>query len=92
MALSKDEIDGPERCTHATVRPTAAVDPTNWEVKMSGGGKTITLDSAQPAYEANALPAEASNWTPFTWVLAPKRTLWAATSREKPFSLTACRG
>ena len=31
--------------------------PTNWDVKMTLGGKTITLDSAQPAYEANALPS-----------------------------------
>jgi len=30
--------------------------PTNWEVQMTAGGKTITLDSAQPAYDANALP------------------------------------
>ena len=31
--------------------------PTNWEVTMTSGGKTITLDSAQPAYDANALPS-----------------------------------
>jgi hypothetical protein len=31
--------------------------PQKWEVTMTSGGKTITLDSAQPAYDANALPA-----------------------------------
>ena len=31
--------------------------PQTWEVAMTSGGKTIKLDSAQPAYDANALPA-----------------------------------
>ena len=30
--------------------------PQKWEVTVSGGGKTITLDSAQPDYRAAALP------------------------------------
>ena len=30
--------------------------PKKWEVTVSGGGKTITLDSAQPDYRAAALP------------------------------------
>src|SRR5262249_9472439 len=30
--------------------------PQKWEVKVTGGGKTITLDSAQPDYRAAALP------------------------------------
>jgi hypothetical protein len=31
--------------------------PTNWEVTMTSGGKTISLNSAQPAYDDNALPS-----------------------------------
>src|SRR5215831_18279844 len=31
--------------------------PQRWEVTVTGGGKTITLDSAQPDYRAAALPA-----------------------------------
>jgi len=31
--------------------------PQKWDVTVSGGGRTITLDSAQPDYRANALPA-----------------------------------
>lgn len=31
--------------------------PQKWDVTVSGGGKTLTLDSAQPDYRANALPA-----------------------------------
>lgn len=31
--------------------------PTAWDVKITSGGKSITLDSAQPAYRANGLPA-----------------------------------
>ena len=30
--------------------------PERWAVTVTGGGKTITLDSAQPAYRAAALP------------------------------------
>ncbi|HEY2835360.1 MAG TPA: hypothetical protein VGI89_02240, partial [Rhizomicrobium sp.] len=30
--------------------------PQNWGVTMTGGGKSITLDSAQPDYYANGLP------------------------------------
>jgi hypothetical protein len=30
--------------------------PQNWEVTVTGGGKTIALGSAQPDYRANALP------------------------------------
>jgi peptidase M28-like protein len=30
--------------------------PQKWEVKVTGGGKTIALDSAQPDYRAAALP------------------------------------
>lgn len=30
--------------------------PQRWQVTVTGGGKTITLDSAQPDYRANALP------------------------------------
>jgi hypothetical protein len=31
--------------------------PQSWTVEMSSGGKTIQLHSAQPAYDANGLPA-----------------------------------
>ena len=31
--------------------------PQSWDVAMTGGGKTIHLDSAQPDYDANSLPA-----------------------------------
>jgi hypothetical protein len=31
--------------------------PERWDVTVTGGGRTITLDSAQPDYRANALPA-----------------------------------
>src|SRR5437762_11034234 len=31
--------------------------PERWEVSVTGGGKTITLDSAQPDYRAAPLPA-----------------------------------
>ena len=31
--------------------------PKGWSVSMSGGGKTIALDSAQPDYDSTALPA-----------------------------------
>ena len=31
--------------------------PQTWEVVVTGGGKTVRLDSAQPFYGANALPA-----------------------------------
>src|SRR5689334_19551697 len=30
--------------------------PESWDVTVTGGGRTITLDSAQPDYRANALP------------------------------------
>jgi hypothetical protein len=32
--------------------------PQSWEVTVSGGGKTVTLESAQPDYGAVATPAE----------------------------------
>ena len=31
--------------------------PQTWEVTVTGGGRTVRLDSAQPFYGANALPA-----------------------------------
>src|SRR5439155_5252886 len=31
--------------------------PQTWDVTVTAGGKTITLDSAQPAYRAAALPS-----------------------------------
>jgi peptidase M28-like protein len=31
--------------------------PQNWDVTVSGGGRTITLESAQPDYRAAALPS-----------------------------------
>jgi hypothetical protein len=31
--------------------------PRRWDVTVTGGGKTVTLDSAQPDYRAAALPA-----------------------------------
>lgn len=35
--------------------------PQEWDISISAGGKTVRLDSAQPAYRANALPAETSD-------------------------------
>jgi hypothetical protein len=31
--------------------------PQTWEISITGGGKTVALDSAQPAYRANGLPS-----------------------------------
>ena len=60
--------------------------PQTWDVVVTGGGKDGGLDSAQPVYGANALPAGVSISKPCTSGLAARPTSPARTSRARPCS------
>ena len=65
--------------------------PQTWEAVIAGGGKTVRIESAQPFYGANALPAAASTWKRCTRASEARRISPAGTWRAKRCSSSTRR-
>src|SRR5262245_49483703 len=64
--------------------------PQKWDVTVTGGGKTITLDSAQPDYRAAALPAGGIHLEAVYGGLGSAADLVGKEVKDKAVSPTRC--